>query len=412
MILRKVIVLRILAVIFVGLFGLAYFYQSKAKLILIKLRYGPSLRDMQTQNKAFDAEVKALKDEIVRRQRNGINVACSYQIYRELRWRKSFTRDTFRIRELIEVLKKSLESQKDESFAEKQDPRDGSWGSCFSDWFLKVWATAEHDFSTGKLQYPATFLDQINAPDKLNSYLESVLTNDYLNTGIFNRVPADDSISGLGRLILKNNSLPYSWHPLIKEAYLNFLDKWQDPRTGMWGLDFNLGFGIKVRTEDTGITFHILSQRQCQVNHLDKLARAMLALKEVNFPFGWKLNGHNENHMNMDAARNFHCAWDSSDEATRKLIAAEMRRELNWSLRESLLPSGEFKLSELDDTLGDAFENGVGFLFQVGYFKKKNRFWTDEDFPEAEDLKKKIIQRIHEIGTADSAMKSALSYLE
>ena len=366
---------------------------------------------MRTHNRTFETELMPLVDEINRRQAFGKNVSCSRQIYRELKWRINFTDQPDVIKKRMDDLRESLNSEADQNFADEQDPKDGSWGLCFKEWFLKVWSTHEHNRKNASPRYPVRILDAVNSPEKLQSYLRSVLETDFLNTKVLTRVIADDSISGLGYLIRDEHLKGYAWHPEIKNALKTFLDDWQDPNTGMWGILFNLGWGITVRTEDTGLTFHILGQRRCQANHLDKLAQSMLSLKDINFPFGWKVNGHYENHMNMDAARNFRCAWNQTDEANRKLVAKEMRQELDWSLANSMTKDGAFKLSELDDNLGDAYENGVGFFNQIGYFDKANRFWTQEDFPEATALKEKIRRQILKIGTQDPNLKNALEQL-
>jgi hypothetical protein len=40
------------------------------------------------------------------------------------------------------------------------------------------------------------------------------------------------------------------------------------------------------------------------------------------------------------------------------------------------LAIGSFKVSELDETLGDAYFYGVSFLVDAGYFNPEKRFWT------------------------------------
>ena len=37
---------------------------------------------------------------------------------------------------------------------------------------------------------------------------------------------------------------------------------------------------------------------------------------------------------------------------------------------------------------------GASFLVRVGYFDKPKRFWTDEDFPKAENIPQKITSYI------------------
>ncbi len=71
---------------------------------------------------------------------------------------------------------------------------------------------------------------------------------------------------------------------------------------------------------------------------------------------------------------------------------------LNWSLAQSLQPDGSFRLSEIDNTFGDAMEFGVFFLRDTGFFRKRDRFWTDEDFPQAKEIYQRIKTRLEATG--------------
>ena len=84
---------------------------------------------------------------------------------------------------------------------------------------------------------------------------------------------------------------------------------------------------------------------------------------------------------------------------------------LDWCLAESIEPNGAFKLND-ESTLGGAFYFGVSFLDQVGYFNKKNRFWTDEEFPEAPALKAKIRNRLLALNIDDPEAMWALWTLQ
>ncbi len=150
--------------------------------------------------------------------------------------------------------------------------------------------------------------------------------------------------------------------------------------------------------DDVSMTFHVISDLHGQVPHLDMIARHLLQVDDVNFPTGIRFNGHYENHLNWDAAKIFRYAWPTLDAATRARVRAEISRMLHWCLTESYQPDGSFKVSELDDTLGDAYEYGVDFLEEIGYFRRENRFWTDQDFPDAEAVRDRIEAKLKSIG--------------
>ena len=64
---------------------------------------------------------------------------------------------------------------------------------------------------------------------------------------------------------------------------------------------------------------------------------------------------------------------------------------LDRCLNESLRPDGSFKHLEADYSIEEATYFGVDFLYNAGYFDKSKRFWTDRDFPQAEDVRQRII---------------------
>lgn len=84
---------------------------------------------------------------------------------------------------------------------------------------------------------------------------------------------------------------------------------------------------------------------------------------------------------------------------------------LDWCLTQSYQPDGSFKVSELDDTLGDAYNYGVSFLGETGYFQREKRFWTDEDFPQANAVRERIMAKLQSIGLNDPGLKDAYESL-
>ncbi len=84
---------------------------------------------------------------------------------------------------------------------------------------------------------------------------------------------------------------------------------------------------------------------------------------------------------------------------------------LDWCLASSCQPDGSFKVSDLDDTLGDAYSYGVWFLRDAGYFRREDRFWTDRDFPGANAVRDRIEARLKTLGTNDPGLKDAYETL-
>jgi hypothetical protein len=84
---------------------------------------------------------------------------------------------------------------------------------------------------------------------------------------------------------------------------------------------------------------------------------------------------------------------------------------LDWCLTKSYQPEGSFKVSDLDDTQGDAYRYGIWFLQEVGYFQRKDRFWTDQDFPDSKAVQERIEAKLKATGLNDPALKEAYDTL-
>ena len=85
---------------------------------------------------------------------------------------------------------------------------------------------------------------------------------------------------------------------------------------------------------------------------------------------------------------------------------------LDWCLKNSYQPDGSFKMSDLDDTEGDAYRYGVSFLTEAGYFRQDDRFWTDKQFPESKAVHDRIEAKLKSTGLNDPGLKEAYETLQ
>jgi hypothetical protein len=115
--------------------------------------------------------------------------------------------------------------------------------------------------------------------------------------------------------------------------------------------------------------------------------------------------------LNWDMVIVFRYAWPSLDEATRAQVRAEISRMLDWCLKNSLQPDGSFKVSDLDDTVGDAYFYAVSFLHDSGFFSPQDRFWTTQDFPQANAIRQRIKAKLESIGFSDPKIRDAYETL-
>jgi len=368
---------------------------------------------LQQRLRLLNPVLQPLVIEIDRRQAAGEDMHYSMHIYREVRWRLNFTPDVAGTRAEIDLLRRSLGETDQQKLAKEQQASDGSWGMGINTWYLRFYYSVD-DVSNchAPARYPLTFLDPINSPQRLNALLDTDLDDAFTKTGVFNREETDETFSAIARLLFASTPTNcYTFDPHLRDALLAFVRRWQNPATGCWGQWLVDREGKVWKMDDMAMTFHVVSDLRGAVEHQDLIARRLLQLDRVNFPAGILFDGHYENHLNWDAVKIFRMAWPTLDETTRRQARAEIARMLHWCLTSSYQSDGSFKVSDLDDTSGDAFRYGIWFLQESGYFQRKDRFWTDQDFPDADQVRRRIEARLQTIGLSDPAMKEAYDTL-
>ncbi len=361
--------------------------------------------------KLLNPFIKPLIKEINRKQAAGEAMSYSMHIYREIRWRLNFTPDTVITNLRIEDLRQSISQPAEQKLAYLQQASDGSWGAGITVWYLRFYYSIDNLEDSLHPRFLFSFLDRINSPEKLKVQLDSDLYDNFTKTGIFNREELDETFSGIARLLNKTKPIAYSFDPQLNSALKNYVTYWQNTETGCWGQWMIDRHENIWKMDDVGITFHVISDLKGQVEHKDLIAKRLLQLDDIDFPAGIKFDGHYENHLNWDAVKIFRYAWPFLDAATREKVRVEISRMLTWCLTKSFQPDGSFKISDLDDTMDDAYRYGVAFLSETGYFQSKDRFWTDQNFPEANAVRDKISAKLLSVGLNSSGLKDAYETL-
>jgi hypothetical protein len=350
-------------------------------------------------------------------QKRGRNVNCSRQISEEASALLNNSADFSLTRKRMLALEKSLSDQRGHSFLDVQSPTDGSWGRCYESWSWKVVETINQIKELEKIgkrpRYPPRIFDQINSPDKLKRYITSVLISDPLKDGINRRRELNEVVTSLIRVIRKGLPKNYAWHPNLWESFQGYMDQeWQNQDTGFWGAWYKEGDRI-IKTDDLSITFHIVSYRNGEVPLWNKLVRTMLRIVERPYPFGARhADGSMSNHHNYDVVRILRYGFPYLSETEKIQASREIHKTLTWCLKESLQPDGSFKYNFSDDSLGDSYYFGISVLDEAGYFDKKNRFWTEADFPEAEEVRQRILKNLRNFTHRDVMLEDALGKLE
>ena len=358
--------------------------------------------------------LRELEQQVMKREAEMRDVSCSHQIVTELRWLMGSTVDTERIDARLDDLRASLAHPELETRAREQDA-DGSWGRCYDAWFFRLDASYDGHFSRDQGGNHIPLLDRVNSPQKLAQYVNSISVSDVAHTGVDHRREMNEALSTLIRLIVRGQPRAYPWHPELKATVLDLLKQLRNPSTGWWGERYQREGRIDF-VDDMSMTFHIVSYLKGEVPDLDKVGKTLLELKDLEYPIGWRENGSYLTHHNMDVVVLFQYAWPHMNEVQRRDASIEIGKMLQWCLKDSVLPDGSFRASTGgEDSLEEDEYFGVAFLARAGYFDASRRFWTNQSFPEAENLRRRLIdfiQRHEASGAAGGAYyESALREL-
>jgi hypothetical protein len=351
--------------------------------------FNPRFKELKAERSAV---VRALAARVEEREAARQSTLCSHQILWELKLMTYMTADFTAIDRRIRDLRSSLDHPEREDSAAAQNPEDGSYGSCFESWPLKL--AASYDRRSDKAARPFRFLDRVNSPEKLTDYLTSLATSDIARTGVDHTFDLNESLSDLTRLILREQPKDYPWDPRLKQTLMDLLlHRLRNPETGWWGESYVRDGRVKF-VDDLSMTFHTVSYLDGKVPDLPKIVDTALALKSLDTPAGWLWDGAYWNHNNMDVAVLFAYGWPQASAVQRQAMRTELDKMLHWCLAESLQPDGSFKPILPDGSLEEANYFGAAFLARSGYFDRTRRFWTDAEFPGSDAIRKRIVDNI------------------
>jgi hypothetical protein len=381
--------------------------------------FDPHYRERHDQ---FSRELEVLQADMIRQQRSGRKTFCSRQIFLECRWLVYHTADYQKTRQRLDDLRRALAARADR-YDRVQVESDGSFAPCCNAWWLRMDMSCDELITLGlkwqEPKYPLKLLEKINSPEKLTTYLDSVLVSDIRKTGLNNALELNMAAADLQRFILfagtfKEIPTKFNFDPRLKKTLLDYEDnKWQDPKTGFWGEWFKTADSSLLKACDLSTTFHLVKYRNG--NHISRwteLIGTTLAMKDGRFPYGWLEEGkYMSNHHNVDLVALWRLGWEHATPDQRKQISDAISQMLDFCLHQSLQPDGSFKAPE-EDTLSSAFYFGVSFLHETGYFSRSNRFWTSQQFPQAQEVRKQILDRMQALKLDDSEATWAMWQLQ
>jgi hypothetical protein len=375
----------------------------------------PFKREM---NGRFRVELQELRKQVMELHRNGHEPLCSTQILGEARDLMNYTNNVEAVRSRLDDLRASLtDPEQDHAF--RQSPDDGSWGGCYKSWYLRLDASVDplkELVEAGKTpDYPLSFFEPVNTPEKMRRYLESLLVSDVKATGVDNRKELNYAITSLAQLLFKPKvaALLPAGTPVTELAatLTDFLDRTaQNPETGFWGAWYMIDGELK-KTNDLSITFHAISYRPNDPPHMRELADTLFAIRTSRYPYGWRDQGKQNNHHAYDVARLLRRAWPYMTPEQKSRATAELTIMVARSLNVSIRPDGRFD-DEPYASPAEAYYFGVSFLDEVGFFRASRRFWTPLEVSDAESLRSVLRQHLLEMDQRNAMVTAALRKLD
>jgi hypothetical protein len=344
-------------------------------------------RDYRAQHDVREGRLKSLKEQI---EQTPGGLACSREIMIEAEWLLHYTADWATLDAQLARLQASLTQ---EQGAAHEQSADGSWGKCYSQWFQRLNGTLEEvgrlipkqGDPLPKFAYELRFLDVISTPSSLIPMLYGRQLSDIVTNGVYQRDELGALQQSLSQFLYKDdlrgvlvaNGAAFLGAPAYKTAYRRFLDATQDDTTGFWG-PWLMVDGVVQRAIDLSFTFHTVSYLKGDVRRWPEIIDTLFAIKDLPYPFGWRVDGKFNNHNNYDVARLMRRGWSQMTPLQQVDAAAAIREMLAWTLNESLDAKGAFKSDPFYDSEGELYYFGIVFLAEVGFWKPDTRFWTDD----------------------------------
>jgi hypothetical protein len=322
----------------------------------------------------------ALAEHMFDEEGKGGKTTCGHQILFELESLLVSSADF----KLIDGRLHDLEASIGHPSSDKVDS-EGLWGTCYQQWYLKLYATYDHlEAQAGDEPTPhplPPFLARVSTPEKLTAYLDALSVSDVRHTGLDHEPEFNETLATLLQIIVRRKPDNYTVDPALRDALLaRVLHRFRNSESGFWGERYRRE-GREDFPDDLSVTFHVVSYLKGKVPEMSRIVDTTLAIKDFNYPAGWLWKGQFWNHNNMDVVALFRFDWAQSSALQQTAMATEIDRMLTWCLHDSLQPDGSFKVNIADGSLEDAEYYGVSFLARIGLFDPAQRFWTDREFP-------------------------------
>jgi hypothetical protein len=369
--------------------------------------YFPAIAELW---RAAEPEIRALEAGLDRGEATGRDTSFLRQTLRELLWRLQYTGDAAAAAAVLDRVRALAALPKLPSA--RSPDADGSFGAGTEVWFLKLDASVDamlaDDFAgTGR---PPRFLDCINDPLRLASYLDGLLVSRLAEDGVDRRKELNFATADLVRLILSRRPPGYPWDQRLAAVIRRFVAQWQDPATGFFGADYEIA-GQRWRTADLSLTFHMARYLDGKISYWPQLIDTLIGIRDARYPNGWLDDNGMTNHNNYDVAMLFQLGWPAMRPDQRQRAAGEIDGLLAWCLETAIAADGAVVARAIGESLPESYYFTIAFLDTVGFFDQARRFWTDRDFPDAPVLRAQLDRQVLRLPRGDPMARMALDRL-
>ena len=273
---------------------------------------------------------------------------------------------------------------------------EGSFGPGTDIWFLKL------DRSTDQLlarewRWPRqpVFLECIDDPARMVTYLQDLCWSDIARCGRDNRKELNLAISVIARLVVQGGQAGYLSRPGFLPVFERFVRDWQDPETGFFCVTYIGGDGQAIKALDLSLTFHMVRYVPHLVRWWRVLIDTLLSIRTRQYPQGWLDNAKMTDHNNYDVVELFARGWPHMSSDQRQEASQAVAEMLDWSLTNSITGSGELANPDKGDMVCDSYYFAAAFLDTIGFFDRRKRFWTDRALTvDPEPLRNGMILRV------------------
>ncbi len=349
---------------------------------------------MKALSKEADNLIEGAAKTLVERELAGCDTSWARARFYEAEWRINCTSDHDAAAAAVERLKAALECR-DPPSGLTQDC-EGSFALGTDVWFLKL------DRSTDQLlarQWPwrvkPTFLEQINDPGRMVTYLQDLCWSDVKRCGQDHRKELNLAISVIARLVLQGGQAGYLAGPGFLPTFERFVRDWQDRQTGFFGMTYIVDDdGTAVRTNDVSLTFHMAHYVPHLVRWWPTLTDTLLGISEQQYPQGWLENGKMTDHNNYDVVELFARGWRYMRPGQRRRASGAVAQMFEWCLDHSVGKNGEIVDPDKGDMVPDSYYFAAAFLDTIGFFDRSKRFWTERLLPDPEPIRIGMIAQL------------------